>query len=286
MINTLSPIIRSNELLQLLTSEKMVFIEVGNGQKSKVDFEVSHLLNAKYVDLTADLAEVHENLALGGRHPLLSLEKFSQVLTHLGISENDHVVVYNRVKASNAARLWWMLKSIGHAKVQVIDGGFQAAIKAGLETNNLSALNNKVEPYNVRSWQLPTASMKEVNEKREDDECLVIDVRDYERYIGNVEPLDLIAGHIPGALNVPFATNLDEDGNFLSADLLREKYSDLFKDTPKENIIVHCGSGVTACHTLLSIAYAGIEIPKLYVGSWSEWSRNELPMNTKENLNK
>ena len=111
-------------------------------------------------------------------------------------------------------------------------------------------------------------------------EKIIIDVRESERYRGVVEPIDKIAGHIPGAVNLPFSENLDEKGFFLPQEILREKYLETFKDQASENIIVHCGSGVTACHTLLAIAIAGLDIPNLYVGSWSEWSRNNLPIVT------
>ena len=109
---------------------------------------------------------------------------------------------------------------------------------------------------------------------------MVIDVRSKERYDGKIEPIDLIAGHIPGAVNMPFTENLDEQGLFLDPQVLRNKYEQLFNHIKSENIIVHCGSGVTACHTLLALAYAEMAIPKLYVGSWSEWSRNDKTMIT------
>jgi thiosulfate/3-mercaptopyruvate sulfurtransferase len=109
---------------------------------------------------------------------------------------------------------------------------------------------------------------------------LVVDVRDNERFIGAKETIDLVAGHIPGAINIPFSSNLDPQGSFLPAEELSTKYAEAFAGIETGNIIVHCGSGVTACHTLLALAHAGIEIPKLYVGSWSEWSRNDRPIST------
>ena len=107
---------------------------------------------------------------------------------------------------------------------------------------------------------------------------MIIDVRDKVRYDGIKESIDLIAGHIPGAINIPFSTNLDADGFYPASDVLKEKYTIAMNNKDREHVIVHCGSGVTACHTLLAMAYAGLEIPKLYVGSWSEWSRNEKPI--------
>ena len=116
--------------------------------------------------------------------------------------------------------------------------------------------------------------MESVENELTSDSSTVIDVRDAYRYKGESEPIDLVAGHIPGAINIPFSENLDENGSFLKPEILKEKYSKLFENKP-ENLIIHCGSGVTACHTILALEYAGFQTPSLYVGSWSEWSRRE-----------
>jgi thiosulfate/3-mercaptopyruvate sulfurtransferase len=121
---------------------------------------------------------------------------------------------------------------------------------------------------------LPTIDLEGMGEMIQKDNFLVIDVRESQRFKGETEPIDLVAGHIPGATNIPFTTNLDADGLFLSPEELKEKYQKAFENIPDENRVVHCGSGVTACHTLLAMAVAGLPIPQLYVGSWSEWSRN------------
>jgi len=122
------------------------------------------------------------------------------------------------------------------------------------------------------------ANIDEVEKASNSQDYLIIDVRESARYNGEYEPIDLISGHIPNAINIPFSTNLDENGLFLSPEILREKYKNIIDNKKSNEIIVHCGSGVTACHTLLAMAYAGFEIPKLYVGSWSEWSRNGKPI--------
>jgi len=127
-------------------------------------------------------------------------------------------------------------------------------------------------------WQLPTADINEVEANAQHEDYLVIDVRENYRYRGESEPIDLIAGHIPGAVNIPFVTNLDAEGLFLSPQTLKSKYETALDNRKADHVIVHCGSGVTACHTLLAMDYAGLEIPKLYVGSWSEWSRNNKPI--------
>lgn len=136
--------------------------------------------------------------------------------------------------------------------------------------------------YPASHWQLPISRINEVKTATMLKERIIIDVRESERYKGIVEPIDKIAGHIPGAVNLPFSENLDENGHFLPQEILKEKYLKTFKGQASENIIVHCGSGVTACHTLLAIAISGLDIPNLYIGSWSEWSRNNLPVSTEK----
>lgn len=167
-----------------------------------------------------------------------------------------------------------MLQATGHTKVQVLNGGMAMAINASFPISNVNEVASPVSPYPFTQWQLPVATINEVEIAAEDSGTLVIDVRDAHRYKGESEPIDLVAGHIPGAINIPFCGNLDADGLFLSANALREKYTAALGNVNSGDVIIHCGSGVTACHTLLAIDYAGMPLPKLYVGSWSEWSRN------------
>ncbi|MGG9961094.1 sulfurtransferase [Ferruginibacter sp. SUN106] len=273
------PLIRPDELLTSYKKNNIILIDAGSGNDAKDKYLQSHLDGALYVDLNTQLADIKADAASGGRHPLPTVAQFAAILGQLGISPDSHVVVYDDKNASNAAaRFWWMLQSIGHKKVQVLDGGFQAAVKAGFPVNAATVVPEPTTVYNNAGWILPMASMQEVEKAAKDDQYLVIDVRSEERYKGITEPIDIIAGHIPGAVNIPFTTNLDAEGFFLPADKLREKYENAFGNTEQENIIVHCGSGVTACHTLLAIAAAGFQIPGLYVGSWSEWSNNKMPV--------
>ncbi|KIQ22206.1 sulfurtransferase [Flavobacterium sp. MEB061] len=279
----LSPIINPEELLNLKDSSEIVLIDARAGANAEENYRNEHLKSARYIDLNKDLAAVEKNPANGGRHPLPSLEKFAEVLSKLGISSQSHIIIYDDKNGSNAAaRFWWMLKSIRHEKVQVLNGGLQAAIKIGFETS--SEIENFEPTYNypITKWNLAVADIEEVEKARNNSQNIVIDVRDKNRFDGLTEPLDLIAGHIPGAINVPFSENLNEDGFYKSPEVLAEKYTEILGDIKPENVIVHCGSGVTACHTLLAMDYAGIEIPKLYVGSWSEWSRNDRDMFTQQ----
>lgn len=278
-----SPIINPEELVQLKNLSEIILVDARAGINAEENYKTEHLKNARYIDLNRDLATVDCNPANGGRHPLPAFEKFSEVLSKLGISPTNHIIIYDDKNGSNAAaRFWWMLKAVGHKKVQVLNGGLQAAIKAGFPVSSGTESFDKTEKYPVSNWQLSLASIEDVDKARTNSENIVIDVRDKNRFDGLTESLDLIAGHIPEAINVPFIENLNEDGFYHSPKTLKEKYIEILGNTKTENVIVHCGSGVTACHTLLAMDYAGIPIPKLYVGSWSEWSRNNLPMTTKQ----
>jgi thiosulfate/3-mercaptopyruvate sulfurtransferase len=271
----ISPIIQASELIKL-NPDEFILIDASAGSKAR--FDETHLAGALYIDLNTDLADI-KDFAIGGRHPLPSLEHFSSVLGKFGIEPNSHVIIYDDKNGGNAAaRFWWMLKAIGHEKVQVLNGGFNEAIKFGFATNSLKQKAESKKSYPISRWQLTTADMNEVETASKTGDQTIVDVRDANRYAGLTEPIDLIAGHIPGAINIPFTENLDENGLFLSPEVLKEKYEKALKGLKPENVIVHCGSGVTACHMLLAMNYAGLAIPKLYVGSWSEWSRNNKEM--------
>lgn len=279
MADTISPIIRAKELLKIYKRENLVLVDASN--HSREAYEKQHLDRAIFVDVNTELADIKEDLSKGGRHPLPDLKDFSETLSKLGISPDSHVVVYDDKSGANAAaRFWWMLRAVGHKKVQVLDGGFQAAEQEGFPINSDLVIPKKTGNYLSEKWELPLADMAEVEKVSRNENHIVIDVRDEVRYRGEKEPIDLIAGHIPGAINIPLTSNLNLNGLFLSPLELRKKYRDLLAEFENEDIIVHCGSGVSACHTLLAIDYAGLEIPKLYVGSWSEWSRNNKEIAT------
>jgi thiosulfate/3-mercaptopyruvate sulfurtransferase len=279
MKKDLSPIIKPDALLGLKQTTTLVIIDVRTGPNAQENYAKAHLEGALFVDLEQQLAAKTDNAADGGRHPLPSVEQFVKVLTELGITNDSHVITYDDKNGANAAaRFWWMLKAVGHAQIQVIDGGLDAAIQAGFPVGSNQEKPLIQTPYTAQNWVLPLAYLDEVEAATQDDKKLIIDVRDKARFDGLVEPIDLIAGHIPNATNIPFSDNLDADGFYKDPSVLKAQYEKAFDSKPSDAVIVHCGSGVTACHTLLAMAYAGMEIPKLYVGSWSEWSRNELPM--------
>ena len=270
----MSPIIFPSELKNLPT-ENVIILDARAGKDAHQKYLESHVKSARFIDLDKDLAEIGKDAAFGGRHPLPTIEKFGEMISRLGISENSHIVIYDDKNGSNAAsRVWWMLKSFSLKRVQVLDGGIQAAENDGLEFSSGEEVFENTKLIKKDNWLLPISSLEDVENELINKNSAVIDVRDSYRYRGESEPIDLVAGHIPGAINIPFSENLDENGYFLKPEILREKYLKLLENKP-EKLIIHCGSGVTACHTILALAYAGFEIPNLYVGSWSEWSRRE-----------
>jgi thiosulfate/3-mercaptopyruvate sulfurtransferase len=279
MKEKIRPVIQAFDLVNLLESKSIVLLDVRAGVSSADDYRERHIAGALWVDLNTSLAEIPSDFAKGGRHPLPSPESFSSFLSTLGIRPDSHVVVYDDKSGANAAaRCWWMLRATGVENVQVLNGGMQAAEKIGLPFRAGLELAEKCTPQPFANWQLPIVTLQDVKKMSSEGEGLIIDVRDSYRYLGESEPIDLVAGHIPGAINIPFSENLDSEGCFLSPEILKDKYENVLMDFHSKDVVVHCGSGVTACHTLLAIDYAGLPIPALYVGSWSEWSRCDLPM--------
>ncbi len=257
---------------------KIVLLDARPGPDA---YAAGHLVGAIHADLDRDLStakrEGHDP-ARGGRHPLPTAADFARQLGAWGIREDDDVVVYDGAGGANAAtRLWWMLRSLGHARVQVLDGGFAAALAAGLAQEQAAPKITKAPDHPQHGWTWPTADADAIEARRTSNAATVLDVRSGERFRGETEPFDPIAGHIPGAKNLPFAENLGKDGRFKSPAELRAMYEGLLAGAAPSSLTVHCGSGVTACHTLLALEIAGLSGAALYVGSWSEWCRSTRP---------
>jgi thiosulfate/3-mercaptopyruvate sulfurtransferase len=262
-----------------------VFIDARGGADAYDRFTNGHLEGALFVNLETDISEKGDDVAQGGRHPLPTPQAFGKLLGFLGIMPSTTVVVYDDKRGANAAaRFWWMMKAAGHESVYVVNGGLEAIIEAGLpvDTDELTLLS-EFPSYPIVNWELPLVNIEQVAKVAGNEGYTVIDVRENYRYQGESEPIDLVAGHIPGAVNIPYTGNLNERGDFLSAQELADKYREVIEGKDPAKIIVHCGSGVTACHTLLALAEAGFPGSALYVGSWSEWSRNDLPVATGNN---
>jgi thiosulfate/3-mercaptopyruvate sulfurtransferase len=251
------------------------------------DFAAGHLPGALHAELNRHLSSATapgHDPARGGRHPLPTVTTFAAQLGAWGIGPDTEVVAYDGSGGGNAAaRLWWMLRALGHGRVSVLDGGLQAALGAGM---TLTVESNSVPPagpYPATGWLLPTVDAEAVELLRQDSGRNLLDVRSAARWRGDAEPFDPVAGHIPGSLNLAWNENLGPDGRFKAPEVLRTQYESLLTGTPPERLTVHCGSGVTACHTLLALEVAGLPGAALYVGSWSEWCRSgrELALGSK-----
>lgn len=238
-------------------------------------YQAGHLAGARHAQLERDLAAPSPDPARGGRHPLPELQTFAATLGRWGITPSSHVVIYDDQNGANAAsRLWWLLKAVGHEAVQIVDGGLAALTAAGYALTQDAPVVTAAPPYPVAALVRPHADIADVERARTDPARRLIDVRAPFRYLGEREPIDPIAGHIPGARNAPFADNLQADGTFKSADELRAHFARVLDGVAPDQAIIQCGSGVTACHTLVALERAGLPGAKLYVGSWSEWCRN------------
>jgi thiosulfate/3-mercaptopyruvate sulfurtransferase len=242
-----------------------------------------HLEGALHADLELRLSSASEpsfDPAKGGRHPLPALATWASQLGTWAIGPATRVVAYDGAAGGNAAcRLWWMLRAAGHEQVAVLDGGLQAALAAGLALTAAGPpASAALGPYPCAGWRLPTVDLEAVGRLLDDPAWKVLDVRSRERWRGEVEPLDPVAGRIPGAVNLPYSENLDPAGRFKAPAVLRQAYLELLGGTPPANLVVHCGSGVTACHTLLALELAGLGGASLYVGSYGEWCRSGRPL--------
>jgi thiosulfate/3-mercaptopyruvate sulfurtransferase len=230
-------------------------------------FESGHIPDAAFVDVNVDLAAPARPDRRGGRHPLPSPEAFAEAMAGLGIGDGDAVVAYDDAGGSYAARLWWMLTVTGHAAA-LLDGGLRAW------TGPLEAGPGPPRPpadFTARAWPADViATAADVDRLRTDPGGVLLDARAAERYRGETEPIDPVAGHIPGARSAPWAGNLDPGtGRFLPAETLRQRFGAVGVDGATE-VVAYCGSGVTACHDLFALELAGFHA-SLYVGSWSDW---------------
>ncbi len=238
-----------------------------------------HIPGAQYAHLDHDLSakggaatDVGANTpASGGRHPLPSREHFAQWLGQQGVTDDTQVVVYDRQGVNYCGRLWWMLKWVGHDAVAVLDGGWQAWQAAGLAVAQGAPPPPTPAPYALREPLLPLVSSSTVARQLGRPSQTLIDARAPARYRGETEPLDPVAGHIPGALNRPFASNLDSTGCFKPAPQLRAEFERLLAGRDPASVVHHCGSGVSAVPNILAMCIAGLGPTGLYAGSWSEW---------------
>ena len=235
-----NPIVNIDEVPSGKSSDDILLIDARSGPDAVTRYNEGHLEGAVHADLDKDLAQKPVNPAVGGRHPLPEPKAFAAFLGNLGVTSSTKLYVYDdKAGANAAARFWWMMRSAGHQNVSVIDGGLQAAIASGKKITKEIPERKSAPPYPFNRWQLPTASIEEVEKAAKDPNKLVIDVRESRRFIGEIEPIDTIAGHIPGAVNAPFDENLSADQQFKSQKELSEKYKQLIGTRDPKDVIVH-----------------------------------------------
>ena len=234
------------------------------------EYLASHVPGAVYANLNLDLSGPENGT--NGRHPLPDAKTFAATAGRLGIGNGIQVVTYDQGAGSYAARLWWMLRWMGHREVAVLDGGYAAWLAEGRPTRSgVEAVTTRSFTGHPQSELLVDAAVVGRVARGAEQGCLV-DARAPERYRGEVETIDKAAGHIPGALNHYFMNNLAPSGRFLPPDALRENLHTAIGGASPSDVIAYCGSGVTACHNLLALEHAGLTGARLYPGSWSEWS--------------
>lgn len=229
-------------------------------------YQQGHLPNAIYANLDRDLSSsITPNT---GRHPLPNIEALVKIFSAWGIDNITQVIVYDDNIGMFASRLWWLLRWLGHDRVAVLDGGYQAWKEAGLP---LTSHAPQIEPSQFQI-ELQKGWVIETNEviNKQTEGFLLLDARAPERYSGAVEPIDPVAGHIPLAVNYPLTYNID-NGRFKTATELNKQLTTVLQQHGADKIIHYCGSGVSACHNILAMEHAGLHGSKLYPGSWSEW---------------
>lgn len=266
------PLWSASDLAERLADPDIVVVDCRfdliQPEAGRAAYAIAHIPGARYADLNRDLsAPVQPGIT--GRHPLPDPAELAQRLGACGIDQTSTVVAYDDSSGAIAARLWWLLLWLGHERVAVLDGGWSAwQAHGGAQTAELPSIQPKTFVPRVQSNLL--ASLEEVERSVHDGAPLLLDARATPRFRGDQEPIDRVGGHIPGARSLPFASLL-EDGRLVSPARLRATFAQALTGTPPERAVCYCGSGVTACHLLLGAAQAGLPLPRLYAGSYSEW---------------
>jgi thiosulfate/3-mercaptopyruvate sulfurtransferase len=269
-----TPLISASELaVRLAAGDAPVILDasfdLADTAAGERRFAAEHVPGSRYVHLDRDLSSAKNGR--NGRHPLPARDAFARTVGALGIGPETPVVVLDAHGGVYAARLWWMLRWLGHEAVAVLDGGLQAWRQAGgALAADPSPLPSSTSPYPLRPPLVSSVDADGV--ARRPPAAALVDARAPERFRGEIEPLDRVAGHIPGALNRFHKANLGDDGRFKPPATLRSEFAALLGTRRPGDVIHSCGSGVTACHNLLAMEHAGLGGSLLYPGSWSEWS--------------
>ena len=269
-----STVVPTSELADLLAAAVPLSIvdcryDLTNGDWGLAEYRRGHIPGAVYASLSHDLAG--PATGRNGRHPLPPVQAMAATFSRLGIGPHTQVVAYDQESGMYASRLWWMLRYLGHDAAAVLDGGWakwtreQRPTSSGDETRQPATF----EPRPRAEYVVDVARMERIAAQ---GGATIIDARAPERFEGRVEPIDRVAGHIPGARNLYHRDHVTEAGTLATAAAIRARFDEVLDGTPPSDVVVYCGSGVTACHNLLAMEHAGLRGAKLYPGSWSEWS--------------
>lgn len=268
-------LISAKELQQQLHQKNTVIFDVRhdlmNHQLGRQQYMQAHIPGAYFLDNEAEL--VGQMTGQNGRHPLPDLARFVQLLQQYQLNKETQIVIYDASQAHMAARTWWLLRWAGFNHVMILDGGWQAWLAAGGVTDNhLELLPVPEQRVAVTiEPQQPTVDAAAIVAQLDQPIYTLVDARAAERYRGEKEPIDPVAGRIPGALNRPTSQNLQPDGHFKSVEQLRAEFNELLGDVDVSAVVHYCGSGMTACHNIFAMELAGLSGASLYPGSWSEW---------------
>ncbi|HEY1058622.1 MAG TPA: sulfurtransferase [Limnobacter sp.] len=271
------PLITPNELLAFEPTQSLVVFDcrfdLMNPSAGRQAYAAGHIPGAHYLSLDDDLSD--HSIPLAGRHPLPSPEAFEELMCKHGVGPDTHIVAYDHGDHAMAARLWWLARYFGHSKVQVLNGGVNSWQTQGLSlTEQGTAL--PAAPGLFEANVQPHMRIQFDELRGQQAGLVLLDARDQPRYRGEVEPIDPVAGHIPGALNMPWKTNLGNDGLFKTPDALLDMWEPYVAAV--DRTILYCGSGVTACVNLLALACLGHDDVRLFAGSWSEWCQRGGPV--------
>jgi thiosulfate/3-mercaptopyruvate sulfurtransferase len=248
--------------------------ELGKPESGANAYVAAHIPGAVYAHLEAELSDMSE-CARHGRHPLPTAAGLGAALARLGIERDSQVVAYDQDSGAYAARLWWLLRAAGYPDVRVLDGGLRAWRAAGMPLDTGAAIPRSVDSAPpVAPDRAAWLDVETLQQHLAQDTIALVDARGGPRFRGEVEPIDPVAGHVPGARNRPFLDNLDASGRFKPAEQLRDEFAHLLAGRTPDSVVHMCGSGVTACHNLLAMEIAGLPGSRLYADSWSGWIRD------------
>ena len=248
--------------------------DLADTQRGEQAYATGHIPGAFYAHLDRDLSG--PITPRSGRHPLPEIANLSAWLGARGVARDTQVIAYDDTGSTMAVRLWWLLRWLGHRQVALLDGGLPAWINAGLPLQADPPPPSARRVFHAEPDLAQIVTSDEIADQLDagGDRLLLLDARTGERYRGEAEPIDPVAGHIPGAVNLPLQENLNDDGHFKSPAALRSLYEKVLAGHPPDDTAVMCGSGVTACHNLLAMEVADLTGGRLYAGSWSEWIRD------------